>query len=115
MDLLFDIRSNLLPESFGNSIKLDSGVTKQVSGWLRTKLDQLGFSAFDKMIPDQQAEPIRKPVRKVMWKCICGQEAWVEKGECLNAVCKICHSAFERPEELMDSKEEIDLAVATAA
>lgn len=100
----------------GFEAEVGSGITKQVSGWLRTKLDQLGFSAFDKMIPDQQrAEPIRKPRRKVMWKCICGQEAWVEKGECLDAVCKICHSAFERPEELMDPKEEIDLAVATAA
>lgn len=101
--------------TLGFESQVGSGVTKQVSGWLRTKLDQLGFSAFDKMIPDQQAKPIKKPLRKVMWKCICGQEAWVEKGECLDAVCKICHSAFERPQELMDSKEEIDLAVATAA
>ena len=101
--------------TLGFESQVGSGVTKQVSGWLRTKLDQLGFSAFDKMIPDQQPKPIKKPLRKVMWKCICGQEAWVEKGECLDAVCKICHSAFERPQELMDSKEEIDLAVATAA
>jgi len=99
----------------GFEAEVGTGVTKQVSGWLSTKLDQLGFSAFDEMIPDLQAEPIRKPVRKVMWKCICGQEVWVEKGECLDAVCKTCHSAFERPEELMDPKEEIDLAVATAA
>lgn len=101
--------------ALGFESQVGSGVTKQVSGWLLTKLDQLGFSAFDNMLPDQRAEPIRKPLRKVMWKCICGQEVWVGKGECLEVVCKICHAAFERPEELMDSKEEIDLAVAAAA
>ena len=104
-----------IASAVGFEVQVGTGVTKLVSGWLRTKLDLLGFSAFEKMIPDQAAEPIRKPLRKVMWKCICGQEVWVEKGEFLEAACKICHSAFERPEELMDTQEEVDLAVAKAA
>lgn len=101
--------------AIGFRARIGNGTTIQVSQRLRMKLDQFGFSEFEMMIPDLQAEPVRKPLRKVMWKCICGQEVWVEKGEVLEAVCKICHSAFERPVELTEPSEEIDLAIAEAA
>ena len=101
--------------AIGFRARVGNGTTIQVSQRLRMKLDQFGFSEYEMMIPDLQAEPIRKPLRKVMWKCICGQEAWVEKGDALDAVCKICHSLFERPVELTEPDEEIDLAIAEAA
>ncbi len=104
-----------LAAACGFRARVGNGTTLQVSQRLRMKLDQFGFSEFELMIPDQKAEPIRKPLRKVMWKCICGQEVWVQKSETLDAICKICHSPFERPVELTDPEEEIDLAVAEAA
>ena len=99
----------------GFRARVGNGMTIQVGKRLRMKLDKFGFSEYEMMIPDLQSEPIRRPLRKVLWKCICGQEVWVEKGEFLDAICKTCHSAFERPVELTDPDEEITLAISKAA
>lgn len=97
--------------AIGFRARVGNGTTIQISERLRMKLDKFGFCEFEMMHPDAKAEPIRKPLRKVMWKCICGQEVWVERGDYLEAVCKTCHSPFERPVELTDPQEEIDLAI----
>jgi hypothetical protein len=101
--------------SIGFQVRVGNGSTIKISERLRRKLDQFGFSNFEVMSPNAKVLAARKPLRKVMWKCMCGQEAWIQKGDYLDAICKICHSPFERPVELTDSQEEMDLAVAEAA
>jgi len=101
--------------AIGFRVRVGNGGTVKITERLRQKLDQLGFSNFEMMIPNAKVLAIRKPLRKMMWKCICGQEAWIQKGDYLDAICKTCHSPFERPVELTDPDEEIDLAIADAA
>ncbi len=104
----------LMAAGCGFRARVGNGETIQVGRKLRRKLDQFGFSNFEVMSPNAKVLAIRKPLRKVMWKCICGQEVWIQKGDYLDAVCKTCHSPFERPVELTDPDEEIALAVAEA-
>jgi len=104
-----------LTAAIGFRVRVGNGETIEVGRRLQRKLDHFGFSEFDPMIPNQKAEPIKKPLRKVLWRCCCGQEVMVERGYALEAVCKICHSPFGRPVELTEPDEEIDLAIAEAA
>ena len=101
--------------AIGFRVRVGNGGTVKITERLRRKLDQFGFSDFVVMNPHAKVLVIRKPLRKVMWKCICGQEAWIQKGDYLDAVCRTCHSPFERPVELTDPDEEIDLSIAEAA
>jgi len=48
------------------------------------------------MLSGADDTPISKPLRKVAWRCACGKEAWVERGQVLQAVCISCLTPFWR-------------------
>ncbi len=82
----------------GIEAQIGNGVTKSVSQRLRQVLAEFGFSHARPMIADSDDRAISKPLRKVAWHCGCGQEAWVERGLALHAVCVKCLRPFARPE-----------------
>ena len=82
----------------GIESQIGNGATLSVSQRLRQVLEEYGFSHERPMIADTDDRPISKPLRKVAWHCGCGQEAWVERGQDLHAVCAACLRPFRRLE-----------------
>lgn len=80
----------------GLESEIESGRTKHVSQELRGILAGMGFSHDKRMIEGVDNGPIRRPSRKVMWRCKCGQEAWVERDVPANLICATCQGKFER-------------------
>ena len=75
---------------------IDNGVTLAVSDRLRTILAELGFSTAKPMMAGADDSPIRRPLRKVMWRCRCLQQVWADRGVLVLAVCAACGQAFTR-------------------
>jgi len=80
----------------GFRARIGSGVTEDVSPRLRRKLADMGFPEDAALVPGLDAEAIRRPVRKVSWRCGCGQEAWVTTGIPFGAICRSCGGRFSR-------------------
>lgn len=80
----------------GIQAQIGNGVTRSVSQRLRQTLAELGFSQDRSMIAGADDRPISKPLRKVAWRCGCGQEAWIEKDVSMRAVCVACLRPFGR-------------------
>ena len=79
----------------GIEVQIGNGVTVSVSMSLRQKLDECGFSQARAMIAHTDDRPISKPLRKVAWRCGCGQEAWIERGQPFDAICLACLRTFK--------------------
>ena len=73
---------------------IGNGITVAVSDGLRGALAEFGFSREKPMMAGVDDSPIRRPLRKVMWECGCGQEIWVDRGVSVYAQCTICDQAF---------------------
>ncbi len=82
--------------SVGIYAQVGNGATLDVSPKLRSKLETLGFSPHHPMVEGESNEPIRKPLRKVLFRCECGQEVWADKNSPVDVVCTRCFKMFER-------------------
>ncbi|MDF7822844.1 SprT-like domain-containing protein [Pontiellaceae bacterium B12227] len=82
--------------SVGIHAQVGNGATLAVSSDLRRKLEALGFSPHHPMVEGESNEPIRKPLRKVLYRCECGQEVWADRNIEVEAVCSRCFKLFEQ-------------------
>lgn len=82
--------------SVGIYVQVGNGAMLDVSPKLRRKLETLGFSPHHPMIDGGSDEPIKKPLRKVMHRCECGQEVWADRQSKIEVVCTLCFKLFER-------------------
>lgn len=82
--------------SVGLHVQVGNGAIRSVSLQLRGKLDALGFSPYHPMIAGESDEPIKKPMRKILYRCECGQEIWAEKNASMDVACTRCFKLFQR-------------------
>ena len=81
---------------FGLEVEIGSGRTNWVRALLLKTLGEMGMSSSKALVPDTDGSPIRRPVRKVKWQCVCGQEVWAPRGEAVHAMCHLCNRLFAR-------------------
>ena len=74
---------------FGIETRIGNGTTLSVGLRLRKRLQDWGFSETGSMITGIDADPIRRPLRKVMWRCGC-RDVWVDRGVPIKAMCLLC-------------------------